>query len=217
MLEIELLGDWRVHLAGQPLRTLRSVRERWLLALLVLRHPHPIEREWLTETLWPLSEPERGRFYLRRSLSELRGALGAEAARLKTPTPSTLHFDLEGVLVDVLEFDGLVANKDTTSLVQAIGLYRGPLLPGCTEEWLLHERQVREAAYGKALQTLAEQAIHAEDFDEAVSWLRRLLMVEPLQESAVRRLMQTLAQRGDHAGMMQVYREFRVRLHIELN
>src|SRR5579859_4591168 len=156
MLEIELLGDWRVHLAGQPLRTLRSVRERWLLALLVLRHPHPIEREWLAETLWPLSEPERGRFYLRRSLSDLRGALGTEAARLKTPTQSTLHLDLAGARVDVLEFDGLVAKADATSLVEAVGLYRGMLLPGCSEEWLLPQRQVRQVAYAKALQTLAE-------------------------------------------------------------
>src|SRR5438105_2816175 len=42
-----------------------------LLTLLVLRNDRVVDRAWLSETLWPDAAPDRARFYLRRSLTEL--------------------------------------------------------------------------------------------------------------------------------------------------
>src|SRR5262249_25480932 len=68
-----------------------------------------------------------------------------------------------------------------------------------------------------ALQALADHARRQGRPTEVVSYLRRLLAVDPLQETAQRALMEALASIGDHAGMTQAYRDFRLRLHNELN
>src|SRR5205807_2803793 len=59
-----------------------------------LRHPRPVEREWLAGTLWPDSDQSRCLGNLRVTLSELRSALGREGARLQSPDRHTLGLDL---------------------------------------------------------------------------------------------------------------------------
>ena len=88
-LSIRLFGGFEVLVEGQPLPRLRSRAEEWLLALLVLRSDRETSRAWLAETVWPDATPERALFYLRRGLSDLRRALGQEAARLQSPAPRT--------------------------------------------------------------------------------------------------------------------------------
>src|SRR5687768_16383828 len=95
-LSIRLLGGFDVWVDGRPLPRLRSRSERWLLALLVLRHDRDTDRAWLAETRWPESAPERALFYLRRGLAELRRALGSQAHRLRSPAPRALRLDLSG-------------------------------------------------------------------------------------------------------------------------
>ena len=53
-LQFRLLGGFDVRLGDSPLPSLRSRREQWLLALLVLRQDRDTAREWLATTLWPV-------------------------------------------------------------------------------------------------------------------------------------------------------------------
>ena len=103
-----LLGGFDVLVNGEPLPPLRSRREQWLLALLVLRHDRDTSRDWLATTIWPDAEESQARFYLRKSLSNLRNALGSEAARLLSPTPRTVRLNLEGAFADVLAFNDAI-------------------------------------------------------------------------------------------------------------
>ena len=52
-LAITLFGPMQVRVQGILLPPFRSRKALWLLALLTLRHERPVEREWLTGTLWP--------------------------------------------------------------------------------------------------------------------------------------------------------------------
>jgi len=92
-------------LGGQPLRPLRTRKGEWLLALLTLRHDRPVERPWLAGTLWPGSATKQGTDSLRRALTDLRQAMGPEAARLRAPTPHTLCLSLVEAEVDLIAFD----------------------------------------------------------------------------------------------------------------
>src|SRR5262249_35901799 len=83
-----------VCLQGTLIPPLRSRKARWLLALLVLRRGRPVERDWLAGLLWPESSQSRALYSLRRRLTDLRRALGDQAARLRAPSPRTLAFDL---------------------------------------------------------------------------------------------------------------------------
>jgi len=214
---IQLFGPMTVQQRGRPLPRTRTRTERWLLALLILRYEQETQREWLAATLWPDSLDAQALNNLRRSLSLLRSALGADAWRLCAPTTRTLQFDLTGAVCDVVAFDQAFARGDAESLEQAVELYRGPLLEGCSEEWIFAERQRREQAYLAAIETLAARATEWQQPDEAARWLQRAVATDPFRETAQRALMQALAAAGDHSGMTQAYRDFRLLLHHELN
>jgi predicted ATPase/class 3 adenylate cyclase/DNA-binding SARP family transcriptional activator len=216
-LEIRLFGPLDARCHGAPLPNLRTRKGQWLLALLVLRAGREVERDWLSGQLWPESPESQTRANLRRSLTDLRQALGPEADRLHSPSARTLRLALEGAAVDVLAFDAALARGDADSLAEAVALYRGPLLEGCAEEWVIPERQQREQAYLAALERLASLALERRGLPAAEPFVRRAVTTDPLRESAHRLLMQTLAARGQYGQAVQVYRDLRLRLHQELN
>ena len=213
---VRLLGPLDVHVAGEPLPPVHARSVLWLLALLILRHPRPLERDWLAGVLWPESTQEQALANLRQRLSQLRRALGKEGKRLLTPTSRTLGLDLEGADIDVFAFDAALARGDQAALEQVIALYRGPLLQGCDEEWVVGERQSREQSYLDALERLAREA-QKRDPRAAIGWLRQAVALDPLQESAERALMQTLADIGEMVEAGQVYRALREHLYRHLN
>ena len=121
-LMIRLFGGFEARVQGMPLPNLRSRREKWLLALLVLEGGREISRPKLAQTLWPFPDhsADQAAYNLRRSLTELRRALGVEAERLTSPTPRSLRFDIDGADVDVIDFDHAIARGDQASLEEAM-------------------------------------------------------------------------------------------------
>ena len=216
-LAIKLFGAIEVRVEGIPMPSVRSRKVQWLLALLVLRPDREVERAWLAGVLWPESAPSQALFNLRQTLSHLRSALGRSETRLRSSTARTLLLDLTGASVDVIAFDAAVAQGDRAALEQAIALYGGPLLEGCSEEWVFSERQEREQRYLRALETLAEGAVARGEAAAAAGYLRRVIGMDPSREHAQRTLMQILASAGDHPAAVQVYRELRLWLRNELN
>ncbi len=216
-LALSLFGPFAAAVHGQPLLKIRSQKEQWLLALLALRAQAPLERSWLAATLWPEATDEAALYNLRRTLCLLRDALGPEAGRLLSPTPRTLRLDLAGADCDVAAFDAAARRSDEASLAEAAALYSGPLLLGCLEEWALPEREARERAVLGALETLADAAQRRGDWPTAAARLRRALAIDPLRETALRALLQTLAAQGCHAAATEAYRAFRRRIRDELN
>jgi DNA-binding SARP family transcriptional activator len=215
-LAIRLFGPFEARLGPDPLPRLRSRKVQWLLALLALRAGSEVERAWLVGTLWPDSAAAAALANLRSSLKDLRHALGPEADRLRSRTPHTLALDLSGAEADVLAFDHAIARGDPASLMQAVGLHRGPLLEGCAEAWAFQERQPREQAYLAAMETLAAQALAHGDLPTAERYLRRVVAVDPLREAAQRALMVALADGGNVAAALLVYRDLRLLLHSEM-
>src|SRR5712692_7439822 len=200
-LSIFLFGTFEVRLGRAPLPRLRTRKGQWLLALLTLRSPasgYPAEvgRAWLAGTLWPDSPDSLALASLRKSLKDLRRALGPEAGRLRSSTPHSLCLDLVGAAVDVVAFDAAIARGDPSALEEAVALYRGPLLEGWGEEWVFQERQAREQAYLQALESLASEAMTRGNTGAAQRHLRLAIGADPLRETAHRALMRLLAAGG---------------------
>jgi predicted ATPase/DNA-binding SARP family transcriptional activator len=216
-LRISLMGAFDVRIDGSPMERVRSRKERWLLALLVLRHGREVQRDWLAETLWPDSRLDQSRAYLRLSLYLLKQALGSQAGRLQSPDAHSLRLDLTGAEVDVVAFDAAIARRDAAAMHAAVTLYTGPFLEGCTEAWAVEEQRSREQRWLQALEEVADNQREQGHSGEAISLLRRLIRQDPLRESAQRALMEILADSGDYAAVTTLYRDLRIVLRREVN
>lgn len=215
-LTIHLIGTFQMEQGGLPLPRLRSRSEQWLLALLILHHRQAVDRDWLAGVLWSDTPQAQALRNLRRSLNNLRHVLGTEAARIFAPTPRTIAFDVSGMVCDVVAFDSAIRRGDSVSLTKAVELYRGSLLEGCAEDWILAERAAREQAYLAALERLGQEASEGGEFEAAIRYLRLAVTTDPFSEAAQRHLMKALAANGDMVGATLVYRQFRLRLQEEL-
>jgi predicted ATPase/DNA-binding SARP family transcriptional activator len=212
VLDVCLFGTFRLHLRGRPAPPFRSRAGQWLLALLILRHDRETDRAWLAETLWPESGRDQALYNLRRNLTDLRRVLGPEAARLLSPQTRTLRFDCAGAACDLHAFDAALQRGEDADLLKAVSCYGGPLLDGCDESWVLPERASRADAYLNALERLAARA----EPGQAVHYYQRMIVHDPLRESAHRRLWTALAACGDYAALTRSYRDLQVRLYEEM-
>ena len=200
-LTLRFFGPPEIRLTdGTALPPTRTRKGLWLLALLVLRAGKTVERVWLSGQLWPDTPTESGLANLRRSLTDLRKALGSDAACISSPTATTLVFDGQGVDCDVLTFDA--------DPVGQLALYQGVLLEGCDEEWVFAERRQREARYIEARLARA----HTAPPGVAYTHLKALLAADPLHEAVVRRLMELGGQLGRQSEALGIFRDFRERL-----
>ena len=208
-LKIQLFGRMEAEIHGRPLPRMRSRKELWLLALLALESGRDVSRVWLSQTLWPSPDysTDLANNYLRRSLMELRKALGEEAGRLQSGSARSVSFDLTGAYVDALVFDAAVARRDPASLEEAVGRYSGALLTECTEGWAAPLRERYAQAYGRALDELSARAMAVGNYEDAERYLRRAVAAEPLSEPARRTLMEALRRAGDLPAALRVYHE----------
>lgn len=206
------MGPPEVSVNGRALPRLRTKKGVYLLALLALRKGREVDRTWLASTLWPDSTEAQALSSLRRTLTDLRTALGNQEYRLRSPSPTTLALDVEGAWIDVLEFE-----KQKGEPEAAVTLIRGPFLEGCSEEWVFAERERLHQDALSLLESLAERRESEDKPAEAASLYYRLLALDPIRESALRGALRSEGKRGDYAAALRAYRQFRERLHYELN
>ena len=118
--------------------------------------------------------------------------------------------------IDVAAFDaaqaaadapGVTAPHELEALRTAIDLYRGDLLEGCYDEWVLDVRERFRERYLSHLLRLAEVLAADGDYAEATRVGRELLRNDPLREETSRFLMRVHVAAGDRAAAVRVYYE----------
>jgi predicted ATPase len=135
---VQLLGGLRAARDEHVLAQFPSRAVAMLLARLALypRRSHP--REELIELLWPGVEPAVGRNRLRQVLSTLRRLLEPPGTSPVLVADRKSIGALPGsVASDVYDFERLLRDGNGA---QALGCYRGDLLPGYDDEWVEDER-----------------------------------------------------------------------------
>jgi len=159
-LEIRLLGGFDLLSDGKALPRIATRKARSLLAFLVVHADRAFSRDALAELLW--SHLDRT-----RALNNLRLALWA-IRRVVEPylevDADTVRFRAVNCSVDVAEFERLArrglraqGRERAEFLRQAVELYRGGLLPGFYDEWVLQYQERLEALYLEAIDALAEE------------------------------------------------------------
>lgn len=226
-LQITCLGDFQVTIAGTPVMTFRTEKDRALLVYLAVEQ-RPHQRTELAQFLWPGYSEGSARNSLRQSLHHLRQLLPDLEPALPwlLITRQTVQINPAATIqIDVTAFSSLlkacathaheqlsVCQPCLARLQQTVDLYHGDFLAGFTvadsdpfEEW----RRIRqEQLHMQMLDTLAHLATAAEQVgdEEGALWAaQRQLALEPWLEVAHRRIMRILARCGQRAAAIAQY------------
>src|SRR2546429_551216 len=205
MIRLRLLGT--VDLRDSQGRELGAVLRRpkllALLGYLTVARPWGLQRrDTLVALLWPELDHAHARNALSQAVHAVRQALGHAA--LLARGEEELGVSEEGLGCDVREFETAL---EAGRAEQALELYRGGLLNGLHvsgvpefERWLDEERERLRPRACAAPQLLTEREPGAGNQGGAARWGRRAAEPSPVEETAVRRLVELLGRVGDRAG-----------------
>ncbi|MCW5611942.1 MAG: AAA family ATPase [Rubrivivax sp.] len=150
---LRLLGAFELDDGRQRLTRLPSRAAVALLSRLAMAPQRAFGREELAALLWPEADAGTGRARLRQTLSTLKALLEPRHAAPGVPTAPVIEADRRvlqlapaALRCDVHDFEQACRGGDA---VRALALYRGELLPGFYDEWIVDER--------RRLQGLAER------------------------------------------------------------
>ncbi len=215
-LHIQLLGGFQLFSGETPVSDIEIPRVQSLLAYLLLHSGTPQSRSRLAYLFWPDSTESQAHTNLRNVVHKLRQALpNADAflqidrqtlcwKRTTQDAPWTLDaLDFEKAIGEAEQARDVAAERQ--ALGRAIKLYRGDLLPGCYDEWILTERDRLRQEFLKALERLADLQEQERDYDAAIDTAQHLLRHDSLREATYRHLMRLYATSGDRAAALRIY------------
>lgn len=201
-------------------------RPRAVLAALLLEPGRLVPVSRLIDAVWEAEHPATAREQIHKSVSELRrhlGGGGAESAIHTRPPGYAIELGDDELDARVLESKLSVArtaasearwDDASTTLREALALWRGPTLDGLTGPVIrraaaqLDER--RMALYEEYFDLQLRLGRH----DAAVGELAALAAQDPLREGFISRLMLAFHRSGRSAEALRVYRRTRQR-HID--
>lgn len=198
-----LLGELQISYRGQPLAP-PPFRTRSLLAILLL-NPRPQRRDRLASLLFPDSPERAGRrrmsdllWLLRQSLPELHLDTNAQA----------MYLPPESRWLDVEAFRQTAAQPDLQDWQRALSLYRGDLLEGIYDDWLLIERETLYLHYLRLSHRACDELLQRQRIDELLPLAERLVRAEPYDEKALRTLMVAYRIAGRRGASLALYDRF---------
>lgn len=215
-----VLGPLEVRRDGGE-RSVPSLRQRAVLAALLVHAGHPVSGGALIAAAWDGDLPANPRSALHTVLSRLRGLLGVDAIRAE---PAGYRLVVEPQAVDAARFEALRrAARDTPNqrarrlLEQALALWRGPAYAEFAQRPFATAEAVRLDELRLAcVEDLAEIQVEDGDPVAALPALAALVAEHPLRERARSLLMTARYQAGQISEALDTYRDYRTVLADEL-
>jgi Tol biopolymer transport system component/DNA-binding SARP family transcriptional activator len=220
MIKFQLLGEIRLRRAdgSEVDALLRQPKRLALLSYLV--NPTPgtwHRRDTLLALFWPDLDTTRARTSLRNALYVLRQILGDEVFRTRgdeeiSVDPAKLQTDLGAV------WTALKGHRGD----EALALYRGELLPALFasgsdgfHRWLEAERSRLKLELTRAAVVRVDALEKEGKLAQALGVARRMLEIQPDDETTVRRVIALHDAMGDRAGALAAFETYRSRLATE--
>jgi DNA-binding SARP family transcriptional activator/tetratricopeptide (TPR) repeat protein len=215
VLHVSLLGEQAITDDRAGIVRAGSSRAVVLVAFLVVHAGSPQARQRIAGLFWPESTDAQALTNLRRELHHLRQVLGDEPSLVVTSRDLCWR-DAQTCRVDVRVFDierkatlaAAAAGDDDGFLLHAtaaIATYRGDLLPGVYDDWLLDARSQLERQCVDLCDLVCAARARMGDLAGAVDAARRRVQLQPLEEVGYRTLMELQADLGDRAGAVSTY------------
>jgi len=214
MLQLSLLGEQHIAGGGPGTRG-HSARTAALVAFLVANAGSPQARQRIAGLFWPESTDAQALTNLRRELHNLRQILRDEPSLVVTSRDLCWQ-DTETCHVDLRIFDieretalaAAAAGDDPEVLVHgaaALAQYKGDLLPGQYEDWLIEARSQLDRECADLCDLLGATLARTGDLAGAAAAARRRIQLQPLEEAGYCALMLVQADLGDRAGAVSTY------------
>ena len=231
-LRIALLGAPEFELDGEQLKP--GIRKNTaLLAYLALNRENHT-REALISLFWPDHDPSYARAGLRRNLSTLKKSLGGEHLVIER---DTVGIDPEGdIELDVNQFrelacvweqhnhpGGGACTECLEALQKAHKLYRGDFMEGfglpdtpAFDDWQFFQADSLRREFGLVLERLVSGFQSQGDFNQAIQYASRWLLLDRLNERVHRKLMELYAIANQRAAALRQYKQCERLLRDEL-
>lgn len=222
-LEVQLLGNPQVLREGQAVKMDTRKAVALLAYLAVTRQAQ--SREFLSGLMWPESDHQRARGSLRRTLSTLRKAIGAnniaasraEIALRTSPDLRVDVWDFDSTLDAVQEHahvDDEMCSACLEHLQLADSLYRGDFMEGFAlkdsyafDEWQFFETERVRRRYAGALEMMTRWLTQVGNLAQAISYAQKWLAMDRLHEPAHQLLMRLYALNGQRTAALRQYRQ----------
>jgi pentatricopeptide repeat protein len=178
-----------------------------LFAYLLLNAGQAQRRERLAGLLWPDSSEENARSNLRHELWRLRKALETNEESYFLIDDLSLSFNpFSPYNLDVQNLEsGSIEGSTADDLITALAVYRGELLPGFYDEWVLAKRDRLHALFEAKMARLVELLQADGRWAEVLEWSLRWIEVGQWPEPAYRALMSAYANSGDISKAVATY------------
>src|SRR5437762_11593916 len=204
---IRLLGAFEIEDGTRRVETeaWRLRKSADLVKLLALAPGHRVPRDQLLDTLWPDKDPGAAANNLYQAIHGARSALGRDGAarRIERRDGVLSLAPPERLTVDVVAFEEALRRADAGELAareEARSWYRGELLPDDRyEDWAATPREALASSHKRNLSELARLREAEGDLWAASEHLRALIVLDPIDEAAVRQLMRLEARSGRRA------------------
>ncbi len=198
MLEVRLLGSFQIKCGRKPVE-IASRPAQSLFAYLILNAGTAYRREKLAGQLWPDSEEESARDYLRHALWRIRRALqAASAASYLKANDLTLSFDASlPFWLDAAALQDLDSKSSPDQIAEVLNYYAGELLPGFYDEWVSLERERLQSVYEQQMVRLLQALERQKRWGDVLQWAEKWIALGQRPEAAYRSLMSAYAAQGD--------------------
>jgi predicted ATPase/DNA-binding SARP family transcriptional activator len=213
-IRVYLFGSFTLEAGHRPIR-LPTRKVEALLAYLVL-YPQPHSREKLADLFWGDTRDEQARHSLRTAIHTLRRLVDADLFRVdKTTVQLNPHFPL---WVDVRELEEGVrrAQRSEDSSRAVLALYRGDLLAGSYDDWVLSARDRYRALYLDAALQSVQQLRAQGEYAAAIALAEQVLAIDPTNERAYQHCLFCWVALGKRDVALRLYRALERTLREEL-
>jgi len=156
MLNIYMLGDFKIFLDDKPIENLKSRKAREILKYLILNKGQKVSVYDLYDLFWPGFDDESARQNLNTTLYYIRKNLGLSSDELTLQEDFCLFSKSKDIYIDLEEFLALSdegykekeINRRLFLFSKAVSLYKGELLQeNIHDEWVREKREYLKRIY----------------------------------------------------------------------
>jgi DNA-binding SARP family transcriptional activator len=206
MLKILLLGVFEIECGKQNIQ-IPGRPAQSLFAYLVLNRDVSHRREKLAALLWADVPEVAARENLRHTLWQMRKAFGNSSATeyFRTDDLSVKFTSSADVWLDTDVLKIAAERKCADDLIKALSVYKGELLPGFYEDWVILEREYLNYVFEHNMARLLAMLQTEMRWLDIFEWGERWIAFGQKPEPAYRALMLAHKEEGEMSKVAETY------------